>query len=296
MVSPIDVSVIVPTTASKAREAQLKRAVESIRRSASGPVRIIAVVNGGHADPGVCQWLEAQPDVHYERVATPSLPLAIFRGREVVQTPYFSMLDDDDEYLVGGTDLKLSAFAGPAGADVVITSGFRQIEQVDEPAMISMDRVPNEPLRCLFESNWLSSCNALYKSSSFPPAFFVDPHPYAEWTWLAFKIALAKKQLVAINQPTFRIHDTPGSLSKSDSYHDAYQALYRRMLEVDPPADIARTIKIRMSSDWHQQATRALSRGNRRNAIACHFRSLVLPAGLQYLTYTRYLIPGWPIS
>jgi len=81
-----DVSVIIPTIAIKEKAALLMRAVESIRHSAAGQIRIIAVVNGGRADPDVCQWLQAQPDIHYERVAAPSSPLAIFRGRALVQT------------------------------------------------------------------------------------------------------------------------------------------------------------------------------------------------------------------
>ena len=294
--SSMNVSVIIPTIAIKEKEPLLRRAVESIRRSSANQVRIIAVVNGGRADHGICQWLKTQSDIHYERVAIPSYPLAVLRGRELVQTPFFSFLDDDDEYLIGGTDLKLSAFSSHTDADAVITSGFRNHGEIDEPAMSSIEQVPLAPLTSLFDSNWLSSCNSLYRSSSFPPAFFADPHPYAKWTWLAFKLALAGKQLVAINQPTFRIHDTPGSLSKSKSYHDAYQALYRRMLDFDPPIDVVRTIRVRMSSDWHDQSVRALLRGGRLDAITCHLRSLMLPGGLRYLTYTRRLVPRWPKS
>lgn len=296
MESSTCVSVIIPTIAIKEKESLLRRAVESIRRSSAKQVGIITVVNGGRADDGICQWLKAQPDIHYERVATPSSPLAVLRGRELVQTPFFSFLDDDDEYLIGGTDLKLSVFSSHTDADAVITSGFRNNGEIDEPAMASIEQVPLAPLPSLFESNWLSSCNALYRSSSFPPTFFADSHPYAEWTWLAFKLALAGKQLVAINQPTFRIHDTPGSLSKSECYLDAYQTLYQRMLDLDPPLDVARSIQIRMSSDWHDQSVRALSRGRRLEAIDCHLRSLMLPGGLRYLTYTRRLIPRWPTS
>jgi hypothetical protein len=294
MKTSMSVSVIIPTIAIKKKAALLMRAVESIRRSAAGQIRIITVVNGGRADPEICQWLQDQPDIHYERVTTPSSPLAIFRGRALVQTPFFSMLDDDDEYLIGGTDLKLSAFAAHTGADIVVTSGFRRVGDVDRLAMSEIDQVPMTPLASLFQSAWLSSCNSLYRSSSFPQAFFADPHPYAEWTWLAFKLALAGKQITATNQPTFRINDTPDSLSKSDSYHDAYQSLYQRMLDLEPPTDVVRTIRSRIGSDWHDQSVRALSRGDLRGAIGCHCRSLVLPDGLRYLAYSRRLIPGWP--
>ena len=290
----INVSVIIPTIAVKENGPLLRRATESIRHSSENPVRIIVVVNGGRADPEICEWLKSQSDIHYERVITPSAPLAIFRGRELVQTPFFSTLDDDDEYLMGGTDLKLSAFSAHPEADMVITSGFRQNGNVDEPAMTPIDQVPLTPLPSLFEFNWLSSCNALYRSASFPPSFFVDSHPYGEWTWLAFKLALAGKQLVAISQPTFRIHNTPGSLSKSAAYRGAYQALYRRMLALDPPNNIVLTIKKRMGSDWHDQSVRTLACGGKLRATGYHLRSLMLPGGLQYVAYTRRLIPLWP--
>ena len=109
-----------------------------------------------------------------------------------------------------------------------------------------------------------------------------------------FKLALAGKRILAINQPTFRIHDTQGSLSKSAAYHDAYQILFRRMLDLDPPMDVVRHIKVRMSADWHARSVRALLRGDRLNATASHLRSLMLPDGLRYLAFTRRLIPGWP--
>ena len=288
------VSVIIPTIALKEKTLLLQRAIESIRRSSESPVNIIVVVNGSRADPDTCHWLASQPDIHCERLPTPSAPLAVVRGRALVQTPFFSMLDDDDVYLAGGTDLKLAAFTRNPGADIVVSSGFRQLNQMDVPTMTSIEQVPRAPLSLLFASNWLSSCNALYRSSSFTQAFFEDAHPYAEWTWLAFKLAMAKKCIVALDQPTFRIHDTPGSLSKSAPYHAAYQSLYQRMLALQPPAEVAQLILARMSSDWHDQSARALSAGRRLDATAFHLRSLMLPGGLRYLPYTRRLIPGWP--
>lgn len=294
-ISP-SVSTIIPTTAIGEKVRFLRRAVDSIRCSVGGKIAIIAVVNGPHADPDVCKWLQSQPDIILERLAAPSLPLAILRGRELVQTPFFSFLDDDDEYLPGGTDLKLAALMANAEADLVVTSGFRQCAGVETMANAPIEHVPLAPLTSLFETGWLSSCNALYRTSSFPPAFFSDSHPFAEWTWLAFNLALANKQIVALSQPTFRIHDTPGSLSKSASYHAAYQVLYNRMLGLGPPDDIAKIIRTRMSADWHGQSVQALLEHRRLHAIACHARSLLLPGGHHYLSYTRRLFPGWPVS
>lgn len=280
--------------AAKERELPLRCAIKSIRRSSTAPVKIITVVNGTQADAEICRWLATQPDIQYERLPTPSAPLAVRRGRELVQTPFFSFLDDDDEYLFGGTDLKLAAFTNQTVVDLVISTGFRHCEGIDEPIMNSLDHVPSAPLKTLFEFNWLSSCNALFRSDSFPPEFFADPHPYAEWTWLAYKLALAGKKIAAINHDTFRINDTTGSLSKSEAYYDAYATLYRRMLSLVPPPDIARTIRKRMSADWHDQSVRALLHGDTLLALTCHFNSMMLPGGLKYLPYTRRLMPLWP--
>lgn len=288
------VSVVIPTMAAKERELPLRRAIESIRRSSTTKIRIIAVVNGTRSDPEICRWLSAQPDIHCEYISAASAPLAVRRGRELVQTPFFSFLDDDDEYLSGGTDLKRAAFTNSAGTDLVISSGFWNIGGIDEPILTSLDHIPSTPLECLFEYNWLYSCNALFRSDSILPEFFADPHPYGEWTWLAYKLGLAGKKIAVINQATFRINDTPGSLSKSDSYYSAYQALYRRMMALAPPAEIARTIRVRMSADWHDQSDRALLRGERLQAFSLHLKSLTLPGGLKYLPYTRRLLPLWP--
>jgi hypothetical protein len=291
--SPL-VTVIIPTIAIKEKELLLRRAVESIRRSAAHPVKIIAVVNGNRADPQLCEWLASEPDIRIEYQSAPSCPLAILRGRELVDTTFFSFLDDDDEYLDGATDMKIAAIVSSPEIDLVVTDGYRQNNSFVEQVFPAIEQVPFAPLHRLFDANWLASCNSLFRTSSFPLSFFSDYHKYAEWTWLAFKLSLANKRIVAISQPTFRIHDTPGSLSKSSDYFDAFQSLYDRMIAMTPPKDVVRHIKVRMSANWHVQSVRALSRGNRLAAIRYHLRSILLFGGHKYWAYSRRLIPGWP--
>lgn len=287
------VTVIIPTTASKQKARLLKRAIDSIRCSSASPIQIIAVVNGPWADPEVCEWLQSLSDVQYERTAVGSLPKAQLRGRELVATPYFSFLDDDDEYLAGATDRRLAALVDHPGASMVVSSGFRCVDEVDSPVMTQIAAVPLDPLRSLFEANWLSSCNVLFRSTLAHTKFFEDSHSYAEWTWLAYKLACSGAQIVALNEPTFRIHDTPGSVSKSQAYHEAYQSLYLRMLDYKPPRSIASIIKAKLGADWHERSVRALALGDRKMAVAYHLRSMMLPNGLKYASYTRRLLPGW---
>jgi len=284
------VTVIVPTTAQLSRRMEIERCLASIRASSAQPVRIIVVVNGQRYDEGVCDWLRAQADVRYAYAELPSAPNAVWEGRRMVDTPYFSMVDDDDEYLPGATDLKLEALRAQPQADLVVTNAYRRFEGVDALLYNHLARVRREPLAMLFEANWLTNGNALYRTDSVGPAYFADYQPYAEWTWLAFKLSLDGKQVATIEQPTFRVHVTGGSLSQSDAYFEFYLSLYQQMLAAGPPPAIERRIRRHLSGAQHDHSVRALGRGRWREALGWHWRSLRQPGGLQYLSYTRHFL------
>lgn len=274
------------------RGALLRRAVASVRCSSSRPVAIIVVVNGSRSDPAVVDWLRDQPDVQLEIVAQPSLPNALLRGRQLVATPYFSTLDDDDEYLGHAIDLRLGIMQ-ETGADVVVTNGFRRGAGIDELSYPSLLGVPENPLEALFRMTWLHNGNALYRSDSVGPEFFANHHAYAEWTWLAYNLALTGKRIAVSEAPTFLYHDTPGSLSKSAVYRTAYLSLYERMLQANPPPAIIRHIRHRIQAEWHDQSWHALAEGRRLEALRCHVHSLAA-GGLRYFSFGRRLFPGWP--
>lgn len=105
---------------------------------------------------------------------------------------------------------------------------------------------------------------------------------------------MSGRKIIATDIPTFRIHDIPDSLSKSDGYLDVSVAVYERMLRQNPPQEIARLVRRRMAAAWHDQSSQSLKTGKRMKALKCHLRSLSLPGGLQYLFYSRKLLPFWP--
>lgn len=291
MTSPT-VSTIIATMAAPERGPMLQRAIASVRRSSAMPVAIIVVVNGPGADPAVIGWLKDQPDVQLDIVSLPSLPNALLRGRELVRTPYFSTLDDDDEYLGNAIDLRLGVMQ-ESGADVVVTNGFRRGHEGDRLSYQSLSRVPGNPLEELFRTTWLHNGNALYRSDSVGREFFADHHAYAEWTWLAYNLALKHKRIAVSETPTFIYHDTPGSLSKSAAYRAAYMSLYRKMLAANPPPAVVKCIKRRIQSGWHDESCHALDHGRRLEAVRYHFHSLAA-GGLRYFSFGRRLLPGWP--
>jgi glycosyltransferase involved in cell wall biosynthesis len=288
----IQVSVIIPTAASRQRAGSLKRAIESIRNSSRTPVQVIVVANGPSCDPGVCAWLKAQPDVKFDHQQTGSAPLATLRGRQLVRTEYFSTLDDDDEYIEGATDDKLRVMQADPTLDLVVADGFRHLDGVDIPMYPLLSEAARQPLHTLMRFNWLHNCNALYRSATVGAAFFEDSHPYGEWTWLAFKLMMANRRVGTLCKPTFRYFDTANSLSKSEAYRNAYLSLFERMLALSPPAVIARQLRRKMSSAWHDASMAALHKGHRLKAWQCHCKSLLLPGGLRYLASSRhFLVP-----
>jgi hypothetical protein len=290
MISQGDVSVIIPTLAEAGRRRELMRAITSVRLSSQDRIHIIVVVNGNRFDPELCRWLQAQPDVRYEYLEAPSLPLAQKRGRELVDTEFFSFLDDDDEYLAGATDRKRECLLENEDADFVITNGFIHHGNGDTLLYTSLSDVPADPLRCLFRQTWLHNCNALFRSRSLCAEYLADYHAYCEWTWLAYRLALDGKRIVVLDQPTFRYNDTQNSLSKSTAYVQSAIPLCERMLKRDPPKPIGQLIRQRMGSTHHLLSSSALDRGNWRGAWISHLRSLSAPGGWRYLSYTRHLV------
>jgi glycosyltransferase involved in cell wall biosynthesis len=287
------VSVIVPTLAEKNRETQLKRCINSIRNSSITDILIIVVVNGNRFDKGLCDWLKQQPDILFDYQPTPSSPLAQLRGRQLIKTPFFAFIDDDDEYLPNAIDLRLAKMKDNPNIDIVITNGFTFILGKDQRHYPNMSGISEDPLKKLFDCAWLHNCNALFRSNSVGIAFFEDIHPYAEWTWLAFKLSSQGIKIGTLDEPTFRYYDTPNSLSKCDAYNDTFFELYQKMLSLSPPPKIVRLINNRISANWHNRSVKALENNQLPDAFIYHIRSLSTLKGLLYLSYSRHLFLKW---
>jgi hypothetical protein len=285
------VTVLIPTMASRERSDMLKRAVQSVRNSTTGHISIIVIVNGQRFDVDVCTWLKSQSDIQFEYVERPSAPYALLHGRTLVRTEFFSTLDDDDEYVAGATDLKLAAMNISPGIDLVVGNYLQSFHGRRELRYPDMSGIPDDPLMTFFSFNWLSSGNALFRGSSVGEEYFKDPNPFAEWTLLAFRLCLNKKNVAVVSEPVFICHgDTPDSLSKSDAYLNSYVPLFDRMLELAPPRNVARLIRAKRGAGYHDASVIALQHGQRKKAWLNHLRSLFEISGWRYLTYTRHLL------
>ncbi len=284
------ITTIIPTLCEAKRKDNLLRAIQSIHHASTEPVRVLIVVNGQRFDAELLENLRTRRDVDILQIVDGSLCKAHLSGRRDVKTEFYSFLDDDDEYLPAALDVRLSIMRKDKTVDLVVTNGYQCGSGADRLLYTRLANVSDNPLKELFQENWLHNCNHLFRSSSVPISYYEDPHPYMEWTWLAFRLAIAKKTIGVTNVPTFRYHDTPGSLSKSPLFCQSGIDLYGRMLSSKPGREIERVILRKLSNGWHEISVLELGRGNRTKALAAHVRSLTCHwSGFKYLPYTTQL-------
>src|SRR5690242_16339843 len=208
------VSIIIATTASEERAAPLRRALGSLRSQSPAKALPIVVVNGANRDPAAIQYLRSCADLKLIELEHGDLPTARAKGREAVDTEFFGVLDDDDEYLPGAFSVRLETLRGNPSIDAAVTSGVRQVSGRDEPWMARIEDFQADPLGALVITNWLPSCAGLFRSRTVGLELFSSMPTYLEWTYLAF-ILSSQRQVRFIGKPTYRIHaDTPNSMTK----------------------------------------------------------------------------------
>jgi glycosyltransferase involved in cell wall biosynthesis len=288
--SKADCTIIIATLALRERFATLERAIASIRSGNRAAIHTLVVVNGTRFDAALVDRLRSRPDVRVVQITPSSLSAALHAGRLEVTTKYFGFLDDDDEYLPGAVDARISALGAAPRAGLVATNGYRHLDGVDRLAMNCLPEVPADPLRALFTENWLASCGGLFRSDVIGVEFFAEIARYLEWTWLAFRIASAGHQVVVLEGPSFRIHDTAGSESKSEAYLLAHAAIYARMLQAATRRDIQDLLRSRLSQAWHDASVHYLHAQQLSAAWRAHLKSIFHGSGWKYLTYTRRLV------
>lgn len=287
----MQITTIIPTLCLAERGGSLARAIESVHRASHGTIKVLVVVNGQRFDQRLLEALQMRKDVEVLQIAEGSLIKAHLVGRRGVRTEYFSFLDDDDEYLAGALDLRLKVLQANPCIDVVISNGYLFAAGKDRIAYSRTPCVESNPLLELFNENWLHNCNHLFRSASVTEEYFENAHAHMEWTWLAFRLALSNKCVAAIDVPTFRYFDTPGSLSKSPDFLRSRIALYQRMLGMNPGKTVENMICRRLSGAWHDVSTFELDNGHRAKAACAHLYSLAAHwSGLRFLSYTRRLL------
>jgi glycosyltransferase involved in cell wall biosynthesis len=283
------VSVIIPTTCERRRWEALERAIGEVLAQEGVAAQVIAVVNGNRYDRDCFEALKRKDRVTVLYRSTGSAPLAQAAGREAVSTPFFAFLDDDDEYLPGALATRLAPLLADPALDFVVTDGYRACGGCNELAVGDQGAIAADPLAALCERNWMASCGGLFRSSSVTPDYFADPAPYMEWTYLAFRLA-GRLAMRWLDTPTYRINDSPASLSKSDAYLHSELDILRRVLTLPLPAQARRAVRRKIGRVSHGFAEQSRCHGSLARAWRLHLDSLVQPGGWRYLAYSRKLV------
>jgi Glycosyl transferase family 2 len=289
-----DVTVIIPTIGDAKRAETIWRAIDSAGARSGAATRVLVVVNGTRFSPALLGELQSTPRADCLYVEQGSLPNALRRGREQVQSEFFAFLDDDDEFLEGGLTRRAAMLRSQPAAAFVISQGWFHSDGRDTPqTSLAAAQIEADPLGCLLQENWLAtSASGLYRSSAVHAADFEQMPHYLEWTYLGFRLAHGRP-FRFIDEPTYRRYDMPGSVSKSASFRRGMVAALTKILEIELPAPIRHGLRQKLAQAKHDVSMMALEEGQLREAWQNHLDSLRLPGGLKFLSYTRHLLrPG----
>jgi hypothetical protein len=279
-----------PTLARSERGAGLRRALESVlEQRGVRPVPLV-VINGSFRDPALVAALSADRRIRVAGREEASLAGALRRGRELVDTPCYAALDDDDFLLPGALEVRMQALEERPDTDAVVTNGYCRGpdgDQLTVPAGLSVER---DPLGALLIRNWLMPGSWLCRTEAVGPEVFDAMPRYLECTYLAVRLAMMGRMRF-LEQPTVvRCTETSGSESKSRDFRLGQVAALLRILDLPlPPAFRAGLVR-KVSAECHATARMLLQEGCLTEAAWWHLQTLRSRGGWRYLPFTGRLI------
>lgn len=291
------ITVITATTLAPDRLATLERAMATVlgqETPETGRIIPLLVVNGDRFDADALAAWRARDDVRVEYLPRGSLPGALIHGRGCVDTEFFSFLDDDDEYLPGTLAARAAVLDADPELDVAVSNGIMSRPDGETLATQRYDLHDRDALIGLATENWLLSAAGLFRRSTVDADFWSETDQYLEWTAVAFRLAL-RRRVRLLREPGFRIHDTPGSLSKSSGFiRTRYQVLAELLTEhrEEMPKAAWRVWSAKLGDELHCLAEILYGNGEWRAAWGYHLRSLARIGGARFLAFSRHLL--WP--
>ncbi len=283
------ISVIIPTTASSLRTPLLWRALRSLLGDQDGLILPIVVFNGTSSSPDAVEALRQRRDIRCLWLDRASHVDARLLGRKAVDTEFFGLLDDDDEYLPGAAQLRLGALADNPASDAVITNGYQHENGVDILNPTEIATCQQDPLGSLMDTSWLHSAAGLFRSDQVPVSDLESPQSM-ELTYMALRLALTRT-LLFLDVPTYRWHrGTPESLSATSDYVMGETEALRQMLALPVPPRIRKRLRQKYGASLHFRSDVEMRNGRYLAAWRYHLMSLGCRSGIRYLGYTRHLL------
>lgn len=285
----VEVSIIIPTTAEASRKNGLFKAIDCILNQKNVKALPIVVLNGNIYDDEVRKNLENRQDISFIYQIRGSLPAAIVTGRSLVTTQYFGFLDDDDEYTQDALATRLAPFRNDSSLDIVVTNGLRCSKEGDVVAYEKFSEFAADPLSTLLDNgNWLASCGGLFRTDSVSIDFFDSEQKYFEWTFTAFKLALASKKIEFVDKSTFKINSSENSLSKNINCDFEEVLFLKKLQKYKINEKICRRLDVKLADSYHSAARSSLELFNFRNSLRYYAKSIMSIYGVR--KYSKFIV------
>lgn len=284
------VTVIIPTLGRAERAQCLTTAIESAISQRNVVTRVIVVLNGNRVDPEVERRLRTDPAIRLIRLEPGDLPKALRTGREAVDTPYFTALDDDDLLLPGALERRVRELEDHPECAVVVTNGYCRAHGHDEILITIDQRINEDPLHALLDRNWLLPGSWLCRTDAVDATLFDDMPRFLECTYLGMRFA-TEYAMRWIGEPTVVYNlGSPEAESRSRAYVVGQAAALRGLLSLDLPDSARARLRRRIADAYHAASGRERAGGGLAAAWRWHLASLISPGGWRYLPYTRHLL------
>jgi len=290
-IAPLPViSVLMVTLCQTERRDVLLRAVESIVSQEGVNATPVIVVNGNRYDPSLLAALKRRQDVRVIYQEKPSIFFARRLARESIDSPYFAMIDDDDEFLPNGLKTLLDSLRMDPQAATAVGNGLVVAPDGITPAHTDVDAIRRDPIASLMERNWLATAGGLFRTEAVTPDYFNTTLQTNDLTYLAFRLAL-EKRIVFVEEMTFRKTYSPDSISLTDDWNLRALGTLKIMLDRPMPTRVRRLLRIKVGRTLHGFSEYHRRRREPGPAWRMHLRSLVEPSGFRrYGLYTRKLL------
>lgn len=283
------VDVVIRSAGAPERRSSLQRAIRSVLNQQGMAARPIVVLAANL--PGLAAELATQERVKVHHVGYPVSPgRALGVGRAIVEADYYAFLDDDDELLPHALATGLQVMRAVPQTDLVVTTGYwfsGGPRQLHIPDILSYQA---DPVSGILDRCWLSSCGGLYRASTIVQEYFDDLPDLCEWTYLAFRLALDRRNIRFLDVPTYNAYDTPRSMSKGFEFMEGTLVALDAMRAHSQPAAVRAKLEQKYRAALHDAAEHYRLVKRRGKAWLCHLKSLKPPHTLRYLAYTRKLV------
>jgi glycosyltransferase involved in cell wall biosynthesis len=288
----VRISVVIATTAEKKRAESIDRAINSVIAQQGCNFNLIVVINGEIFDDDVRKSIEDNKLVQCHYLLEGSFPKALAYARSVIKTDYFCFLDDDDELLPSSLFARFSALECNPNMDVAVGNGLKKHSDFAWQTHPNILSYQGNSLAALLKENgnWLASCAGMFRTETIPQQYFDDYAVYAEWSYIAFKLAIFNK-VIFINCLCYCINVQSESLSHNEAYLLGQYDMTRKVLILPLPMWAKKLLLIKVCDTEHTISERFLKNKQSARAWLFHLRSLSnTKTFFKYILFTRYLI------